>query len=394
LAVARLVGATVRGTRAGGMLATAKHFPGHGDTETDSHISLPVIRADWSRLDRLELVPFRAAIEAGVEAVMSGHVALPWLIGDSSRPATLAPEILTTLLRDSLGFHGLVVTDALDMGALVARYGGGEAAVRAFEAGSDLLLMPASPADAVRAMVAAVESGRISRTRLRSSVARILMVKERLGLFRRRTVRLERIPAVVGRKAFADTARAIAARSMVLVRDSGVVVRLRLAPAQVTVVSYGEPGASSAFPWHLTRRGHRVTSVRLHPASGPASYDSARTALRRSPIAIFGVAVKVVSGSGSIAMPEALAALIEETSRAQPTILVSFGSPYLLSQSPSPEAVLLAWTANPLTDEAAALALTGSAVTGRLPIDLPPHYRIGDGLGLPSTEARAISSRR
>jgi beta-N-acetylhexosaminidase len=299
------------------------------------------------------------------------------------------------LLRDSLRFDGLVVTDALDMGALVAHYGGGEAAVRAFEAGSDLLLMPANPAEAIGAMVEAVKSGRVSRERLRQSVGRVLKMKEQLGLFRRRTVSLERLPRVVGRKAFSDTARAVAARSVVLVRDSGAVVtRLRSAPAQVTVVTYADPSATPSFATQLARRGHRVTSFRLFPVSGPASYDSARTVLERSPIAVFAVAVKVTSGSGSIAMPPALAALIETASQAQPTVLVSFGSPYLLSQSPSPQVFLLAWTSNQFTEEAAARALTGAAVTGRLPIDLPPGYRIGDGLALPSTEVRALGARR
>ena len=140
--VARLVAAAVQGTEEGGMLATAKHFPGHGDTDIDSHIALPVIRADWRRLQSLELVPFQAAIAAGASVVMSAHVALPGLGLDAARPATLAPEVLTGILRDSLGFRGLVVTDALNMGALVNQYGPGEAAVQAMIAGTDILLMP------------------------------------------------------------------------------------------------------------------------------------------------------------------------------------------------------------------------------------------------------------
>src|SRR5205823_5964460 len=158
-AVARLVRAYVKGLRDHGMLATLKHFPGHGDTQTDTHIGLPVIAADYRRLDTLELVPFRAGIAAGADVVMSAHIAFPAVTG-SDDPATLSAAVLTGVLRDSLHFGGLVVTDALTMGAIVAKYGAGEATVRAFLAGSDLLLMPADPDSALNAMAAALEQGR------------------------------------------------------------------------------------------------------------------------------------------------------------------------------------------------------------------------------------------
>src|SRR5881396_576402 len=153
-AVSRLVRAYVRGLQDNGMLATLKHFPGHGDTETDSHIGLPIIRADYGRLDSVELVPFRAGIDAGAQVVMSAHIAFPAFTGET--PATLSAAMLTGVLRDSLKFKGLVVTDALQMGAIVAKYGAGEAAVRAFEAGSDLLLMPADPDSAIASMLVAL----------------------------------------------------------------------------------------------------------------------------------------------------------------------------------------------------------------------------------------------
>jgi beta-N-acetylhexosaminidase len=386
-AVGRLVAATVRGIQSTGMLATAKHFPGHGDTEIDSHLSLPSLPAGWERLRTVELAPFRAAVEAGVAAVMSAHIALPGFEGGPVRPATLSPGILGGLLRDSLGFRGLVITDALDMGALVSTYGAGDAAVLALTAGADLLLMPTDPAEAVRAVATAVREGRVSRERLRRSVTRVLRVKERAGLFRRRTVPLERIGAIVGQRAFADSARGVTARSLVLVKDSlGAVDSLRRRGGrELALVSYADAAAGgpvgATLAAELAGRGHRVVrAFRLHPASGPASYDSARAALRGAPTALFAVAVRVSSSRGTIAMPEALAALITESSGDRPTALVSFGSPYLLAQTPTVHGLLLAWTANPLTEAAAARALSGAAITGRLPIDLPPSYRIGHGL--------------
>ena len=203
-AVGRLVAAEVRGLQDHGMLATAKHFPGHGDTGTDSHLALPVIASDWARLDSVELVPFRSAIAAGVKVVMSAHIALPAI--DPGRAAARHrwhPSILTGILRDSLGFEGLVVTDALDMGGVVNMYGA-DASVRAFLAGADLLLQPADPAAAIAAMEAAVADSAISAERLDASVRRVLQAKRDLGLFTRRTVPLDSVPGVVGRSRFLE----------------------------------------------------------------------------------------------------------------------------------------------------------------------------------------------
>ena len=382
--VARLVAAAVRGTQDAGMIATVKHFPGHGDTDTDSHIALPIIRADWRRLDSLELVPFRAAIAAGVKVVMSAHIALPGLENGGMVPATLAPEILTGVLRDSLGFKGMVVTDALDMGALVKNYGPGESAIRAFLAGSDLLLMPTDPRQAIDSMVAAVHSGRVPRARLDSSLRRLLMMKERLGLFKRRTVNLDSLGYIVGRRAHRDTALAVSARALVLVRDSlGLMDSLRAGPRPLAVVTFADGNSGpvgGTLLAQLGRRGYPVTSFRLSAASGPASYDSAAAVARAAPLVLFAASVRVAAGKGAIALPDPVALLIETSARERPTGLVSFGTPYLLAQTPGVWAYLLAWTDNPLTEEAVAAALAGGGIGGRLPIDLPPGYSIGFGI--------------
>jgi beta-N-acetylhexosaminidase len=383
-AVAGLVAATVRGIQDGGMLATAKHFPGHGDTDTDSHLSLPVIHANWQRLDSLELVPFRAAIKAGVRVVMSAHIAVPELEQGTTVPATLAPEILSGILRDSLKFKGIVVTDALDMGALVSNYGPGESAVKAFLAGSDLLLMPLDPGDAIDAMEVAVRSGRVSRTRLEASVRRVLEVKLGLGLLRRRTVNLDSLGYVVGRRAHRDTALAVSQGALVLVRDSlGLLDSLRAGPRKLAVISYADPNAplvGGTLLAQLSDRGYSVSSFRVSAASGPASYDSAAAVARSAPLVLFVSSVRVVSGRGAIALPAPFASLIESSSHERPTGLVSFGTPYLLSQTPSVALYLLAWTDNPLTEEATARALAGAELSGRLPIELPLGYPLGWGL--------------
>src|SRR5256886_8625407 len=200
------------------MLATLKHFPGHGDTQIDSHIGLPLIPSGYARLDSIELVPFRAGIAAGADVVMSAHLAFPAFTG-SDEPGTLSAAVLTGLLRDSLRFPGLVVTDALTMGAIVAKYGAGEATVRAFIAGSDLLLMPADPDSALAAMTAAVATRRITPHRLEQSVRRVLEIKRRPGLFQARTVSLDSIMLVVGARRFQDQANDLAVRALTQVGD-------------------------------------------------------------------------------------------------------------------------------------------------------------------------------
>ncbi len=380
--VARMVAAQIRGSESHGMPSTVKHFPGHGDTGTDTHIAYAVIPATWRRLDTMELVPFRAAVRAGVSAVMSAHVVLSGIDTIANRPATMAPEILTAILRDSLGFKGLVVSDALDMGAIVNSYGSGEAAVVALLAGNDVLLMPTDPVAAVHAIVQAVREGRVTRARLDRSVRRVLALKDRMGLFRRRLVNLDSVGWMVGRQAALAAARAAAARSLVLLRDTNNLLgTLQTGPRRIALVAFAESGLNplgATLAAGLRGQGHRVTLNRLWPASGQASYDSAGAAVASAEVGLLAVAVRAREGTGSVSMPAALGDLIANASA--PALLVSFGSPYLISQVPSVPAYLLAWTATPQVEEVVVEALGGVAITGTLPVDIPPRWRIGDGL--------------
>lgn len=386
-AVARFVAAEVHGLEQHGMLSTAKHFPGHGDTGTDSHLGLAVVQADWKRLDTLELIPFRAAIQAGVTGVMSAHVALPAMDGGQSRPGTVVPAILTGLLRDSLHFQGLIVTDALEMGGLVNAYGAAEAPVLALLAGADLLLQPADPATTIDAVERAVREGRVSEARLDQSVRKILALKQRLGLFDRRTVTLDSVPRIVGSGEHLRTALDVSERSVVLLADDGALDSLRARPRRITLVAYGDEGNPVVGPTlaqELRAAGNTVSLVRLWPSSGAASYDSARAAIRASPFPVFAIAIRAVPWRGGIGMPDGLAALIDQ-SPAGRTVLVSLGSPYIITQTPHARSYLIGWAANPLTEAAVARALTGGAIGGRLPIRVPPAYPLGAGLARPAS---------
>jgi beta-N-acetylhexosaminidase len=382
--VGRLVAAEIRGIQEHGMLAGAKHFPGHGDTGTDSHITLPVSNADWARLDSVELVPFRSAIAAGVTSIMSAHIAMPGIDGGQLRPGTVVPNILTGILRDSLGFKGLVVTDALNMGGVANSYGP-EAGVRAFIAGADLLLQPADPRTAINAMAAAVARGEITPERLNRSVRRVLELKRQLGLFQRRTVPLDSIPSVVGRAEFQKIAREMASRSIVMVKDVGGTVHgLRRARPALTLITYGDDDNRSlgnTMAAELRARGHAVAVFKLWPASGPASYDSAAAAIARNGVTVFAAVDKPVPWRGTIGLPEAMMNLIDSTARVRPTILVSLGNPYLISALPEVGSYVIGWRANAVTEQAVARALAGqTAITGRLPISIPPNYGRGWGV--------------
>ncbi len=388
--VSRLVAQYVHGLHEHGMLATLKHFPGHGDTQTDSHIGLPVITAGYARLDSLELVPFRAGIAAGADVVMSAHIAFPALTG-SNDPGTLSAAVLTGLLRDSLRFPGLVVTDALTMGAIVAKYGAGEATVRAFLAGSDLLLMPADPDSALAAMTAAVAAGRITPERLAQSVRRMLEIKRRLGLFERRTVPLDSIPHVVGSRRFQDAANDVAVRSLTLVRDvGGRLHALRARPGRVALIAYADEANSSVgqlLTDLLRQGGDTVEYFRLWPMSGTLSYDSARATIARTPATVFVANVRPISWKGTIALPDSLAQLITVTDAVRPTVLVSLGSPYLLNQTPTVRSYVIAWSGVRASERAVALALLGRVpIGGHLPTRIPPDYPVGWGVTVPTAQ--------
>ena len=213
--VATLGACLVLGIQDHGAVAAGKHFPGHGDTDTDSHLALPVIRVDRERLDAVELVPFRAAIAAG----MTAHIAMPSLAETPDLPATLSQNVLTGLLRDDLGFDGLLFTDAMNMDAIDRRFGSGEAVIRAVEAGADIILMPPDAEVAIRSIVSAAQSGRLTESRIDESLRRILSKKAELDIHRERTVDIESVHRTVGVESHTTVAQEIADRSITLLRN-------------------------------------------------------------------------------------------------------------------------------------------------------------------------------
>ena len=379
---ARLGASFVRGLQENGVIATGKHFPGHGDTETNSHLALAMVNASRSRLDSVELVPFREAVKAGVGAIMTFHGFLPAL-DSSGVPATLSPLVMSDLLRRDMHFDGLLITDAMDMAGVIDRFGAVEAAKRAIAAGNDILLMPADVPGAIDAVVAGIAEGRYTEQRLNASVRRILLLKDQLGLRRQKTVPLDRVRAVVGDSSHLTIAQTIADRAVVLGRDSAMLVPFP-AQSRVRSVTYArrtDLGAGTTFNAELRRMNARLTTTYVNADDSLPNLDAFLSSIEPDDIVVLGSYVNISSTTATAGAPPAFEALVNgiraKTSR---VILVAFGSPYALLQAPTTPAYLVSWGGFAASQRAAARALTGEiGISARLPISIPPLLTFGTG---------------
>lgn len=379
--VARLSAAFVRGTQEGGELATAKHFPGHGDTDVDSHVGLPVVSATMSRLDSVELVPFRAAIDAGTGLVMTAHIALPAIAGDSATPATLSPRIITSLLRDTLHFRGVAITDAMTMEGIGKGYTTEQSTVLAVKAGADILLKPTDPTRAIDAVVAAVERGEISRARIDSAARHVLELKARIGLPNGAIVSLERLREVVGAPPHRALAANIARRAVTLLRDQNTLLPLA-DTSPVFVVQYApETEIKAGRVFSATLRGRRATFARIGPSATKDLLDSLSRAAEAASKVIVAAYVRRVEGEGRFAMPQQVASWIDALATRKPVAVVAFGNPYLIRQFPRVGTYLVTYGVSDDLERAAATAILGRApITGKVPVSLPGFFRSGDGM--------------
>jgi beta-N-acetylhexosaminidase len=394
---ARLGAALVRGVQEHGMLATGKHFPGHGDTETNSHLSLSTVTASRARLDSVELVPFRAAISAGVGAIMTYHGILPAL-DSSGVPATLSPRVLTSLLRDSLAYRGVLITDAMDMAGVLEQFGAEEAARRAVSAGADVLLMPSDVRGTIDAVVAGVRDGRYAEARIDASVRRLLELKRQFALERSRFVSLDSVRATVGDTAHVAIARRVAERGVVLVKDSARLVPLAdrrgLRVLSVTYARRADLGAGTSFNAELRRSSDAVRSEFVSSEDAAPDFQRLLRMADSAEVVVVGSYVNISSTTASAGAPRAfLDFLAQLRARQNRTVLVSFGTPYLLQQAPSISSYMIAWGPSQASQQAAARALLGSnAITGKLPITLPTIAPLGSGERRDATRSSAGSN--
>ncbi len=386
-AVAKFVAEYVRGMEENGALATAKHFPGHGDVNIDSHLALATVPGSRAELDSNELVPFRAAIAADVSSIMPGHLWVPALEREANVPATLSRELLTGLLRQEMKFNGLIVTDAMEMGGVTSLYPPGEAAVRAVEAGADVVLMPPVPSAAIASIENAVNSGRISIERIDASVRRILAVKARLKLNEKRLVDIEHLNDRFARPEFAAKAQEIADRGITLLRD-----RLNLLPLDATrplrVLLVALSGDRDSCPAEalapeiqlrvdaltILRADTDFCSVKMLNLPPEDSYD----------VAIAALFVRVADRKGHVGFPDDQRTFVNELlAVGKPVVVAAFGSPYLVERFPGAQTWLAAFSANSVAQTAAARALFGEiAIGGNIPVAVPEVVGRGAGMQL------------
>lgn len=386
--VARMVTAFIAGSRQQGMMTTVKHFPGHGESAMDSHLERPIVTGERSRLEAVELVPFRAAIEADVDAVMTAHLSVPAL-DPSGAPATLSPLISHDLLRTDLGFEGLIVTDALEMEGVRPAWAG-EAVVRALQAGADVVLLPVDARVAVQSVVRGVREGQLTVDRIEASVRRVLAAKARMGLHRSRLVSLEHLASEVGRPRDEARAEAVARESITLVRNEGgtwplhAEERLRLLHLVISGGPRDRPTGSVPGE-ELSRREIETDTLILGHDVSPESVRRVLEAASEATHVLVSAYVRVSTSTGRGELSPSIVRLFEDlSSRGTPLILVSYGSPYVLRAVPSVPVYVCAFGAAASSQRAAIAGLFGEIdVGGKLPVTLSDRYPYGHGIEIP-----------
>ncbi len=367
------------------VLTTVKHFPGHGDTATDSHIGLGAVTASRERLAEVELPPFQAGIDAGVDSVMTAHLAVQALEPEPV-PATVSSNILTGLLRQQMGFQGIVTTDAMDMQGLANMFPPGEAAVRAVEAGADLLLIPRDPRAVVDALVAAVKSGRLTRQRIDRSVLKLLQAKVRVGLQRRRLVNLEAMGDVLNSPADAARAALAAERAVTLVRNEGAALPLKEpATACWFVLAAGRFSMQGRdLMAAVQSRTPKARVTLLDPQLPASEFESLAAGSSSCSTLVAAAYVTAAAYRGNVALAGGYPAFMDRLlASSQPVVFIALGNPYLLRAYPSVAAYLATFSTAPPSEAAAVKAVYGEiAVGGKLPVSIPGLATLGFGVNM------------
>ena len=421
--VGDLVAAYIRGARANGMMTTVKHFPGHGDTATDSHLGVAQVTGDLPRLQSIELPPFQKAFQAGVDSVMVAHVSVPALDSDPNHVATISPAIVTGLLKNQLGFQGIVATDALEMAGLTRLYNAhiGRAAVDAFKAGNDLLLMPADLDASFRSLLEAVRNREIPAAQLDASVLKLLKAKASLGLHKTRLVNLEALPSLIGDPQNLALGQKIADDAVTLVRDNGKLLPLKsvgtAAPAlpyqkveevrdNTVVIIFSddmrtESGRKLEHEIHERIPDARATYIDPRIAAAVSdeilkSVDNARAVVA----AVFEVPVagRVMKGTNgltnSVGLSDVSSALFQKVLQhaAEKTAVLAMGNPYLARDFPSVQNYVCTFSNATVSEVSAVKALFGEIpIRGHLPVSIPNIAPRGAGIERPAQIAQGGS---
>jgi len=412
--VSEFTAAFIRSSAATGILTTAKHFPGHGDTSTDSHLDVARVNGDMDRLQSIELAPFDAAIRAGVDAIMIAHVTVPALEPDPRRVATVSHKIVTEFLKEKMGFQGIVIPDAMDMAALTQMFPGGRSAVEAFKAGNDMIVIPADLETSFNAMVRAVQSGEISRSRLDDSVRKILYAKASLGLYRARLVDMNAISHTVGKPESRVFSQKVADEAVTLLRDNGKLLPLQKGGTSAGASPYIPLGGSGrqlltvvftddlrldegrVLDRELKSRVPDAAVIYIDPHVAAGMTDTVLAAVDQAQSVVIAVYVNATS-QGQVVMADGKAHRTIALSEAglklmngilahagDRTAVVAMGSPYLASAFPDVQNYLCTYSIASVSEIAAAKALFGEiSIHGHSPVTIPGIADRGAGLDRP-----------
>jgi beta-N-acetylhexosaminidase len=382
--VGEFVSALVKGVRDGGALSTVKHFPGHGDTATDSHIGLSVVPLDRTRLDKVELVPFRAAIAAGADSVMTAHVAVPKVTGDNT-PTTLSPKMTNDLLRNELGFKGIVTTDAMEMGAIVKNYDGAQSSAMVVKAGADVVLLPTNTEETINTIEEAVKKNEITEKRINESVRRLLRAKYRLGLVQNRFVDLSRVNQIVERPENVKEANATAEKSITLLRNKDNFFPLTNERANktlfVVIAADDESEEGRTFiPQIQARTKGRI--IRTDPRTTKEEYEAILSSASEFDSIVLAPFVKRAALKGTVALPEKQTEFIRKMiAKDKPVAVIAFGSPYLIRQFSEVQTYVVTYAIEDVAQQAAVRVLFGEVpFAGKLPVSIPNLFEISAGI--------------
>jgi beta-N-acetylhexosaminidase len=414
--VGDFVAAYIKGAHEAGMLTTAKHFPGHGDTATDSHLGVASVNEDRAHLESIELPPFRQAIAAGVDSVMVAHVSVPALDPDINHVATISPAVVSDLLEKEMGFKGIIVTDALDMAGLTRLFANdiGRAAVEAFKAGNDVLLIPADLGASYEAMLKAVKSGEIPRQRLDHAVLKILRAKASLGLVESRTVDLSALATIVGKPENLAFGQQVADAAITLVRDNGKVVPLKSKGTTKAVLPYMareethnqvvavlftddvRTESGRAFGREFRARVPDARVIYVDPRIAAGMSNEVLEAVDEAETVVAAVYLVPTAGKvdNSLAMADATGTLLQQLldHAAGKTEVVALGNPYLASDFPKVENYMCTFSNATVSEVAAVKALFGEIpIRGHLPVTIPNVAQRGAGLERPAQAANGGS---
>jgi beta-N-acetylhexosaminidase len=375
-----------KGVKDANCLATLKHFPGHGDTATDSHIGLSVVPIDKQRLESIELVPFKMAIEGGVDSVMTAHVALPNITGDEI-PSTLNPKVSTDILRKELKFDGIISTDAMEMGAIIRNYSAEKSVVMAVQAGADVVLLPTNTTKAIDAIEAAVKRGEITEERINESVRRLLKAKYNLGLVKNRLIDLSLVNQTVEKPENVREANNIAEKSITLLRNANQMLPLTAEKAAQTlfviVAADDDPIEGATFAPEIARRVSNAKIIKLDPRSVQSDYDKVLAEANGFNSILLAVFVKRAANKGTVALPEMQTAFVQKMVNIsdKQVGVAAFGSPYLIRQFPGVKVYAVTYAIEEIAQNAFIRTLFGEVkFQGSLPVRIPNLFEIGAGI--------------